>query len=191
MFKQFQSMLPNGAQENSMDLFQKGMDFASKMYDARGDSGGGTSWLDIVKEAIGSPVAKDMLAAMVAAGANAAPPGTALNALAAPPALITPENPQAAQAVDTLLRQAVAGVDPKFVAGQLANTVPEAFMQELEAQPDVVAYLVQRFPAARQHIPWLTTLVAELWEVDEGEPHNQSPALDHNARPDSPPLPQV
>ncbi len=160
MFAQFQSMLPKGAQENSMDLFQKGMDFAMKMLEARG-GGDSTNWLDVVKEAINSPVVKDMMTGMAAAVAQQHQP-----ALAAPPALVSQQNPVAAQAVDTLIRQAQAGVDPKMVAQQVMNSMPPQLMDELERQDDVVQYLISQFPAVAQHRAWFAALVAEIWEED-------------------------
>lgn len=183
MFTEFQKLLPRGAQENSMDLFQKGMDFASKLFESRG-SDGGTNWLDVVKEAINSPVVKDLLATM-----NAAAQHQASSPQLPPPALISPDNPQAAQAIDTLLRQAAAGVDPEFVAQNIWNNVPAAFMEELEQQSDVVAYIVAKFPQAAQHRPWLTALVAELWEPDKNAA--VSPALQHPDVPSGPQQPQT
>jgi hypothetical protein len=182
LLTEVQKLTPKGAQENTMELFQKGMDFAAKLYEARGSEGGGTSWMDVVKEALSSPTVKDIIASMAAAGAQAT---AAAGAPALPPpGLLSPQNPQAMQAVDTLLRQAVLGVDPKIVAGQVWGSVPQAIMHELEQQPDVVGYIVQRFPQAAAHRPWLTALVAELWEEEEtGAAPRPSPTLNPDAVP--------
>lgn len=184
MFAQFQSMLPKGAQENSMDLFQKGMDFAMKMIEARGGDGG-TSWLDVVKEAINSPVVKDMITSMAAVAQN-----QQQQFPQQPPALMSPQNAIAAQAIDTLIRQAQAGIDPKMVAQQVVEKMPPALMEELENQPDVVGYLISQFPAVQQHRAWFTALVAEIWEEDQTPA--VSPALKGNdAGPDNSVQPQA
>jgi hypothetical protein len=180
LFQQMQALLPKGQQENTMQMFEKGMDFATKLFDARGGGEGGASWLDIVKEALGSPLIKDALAAMAVAAQQPInqppqlPPGMAPPANMAPPdSLISPQNPIAAQAIDTLCRQAAAGVDPKFVAQQVANNMPAPLMDELEQQDDVIGFLISRFPAVAHHRAWFAALVAEIWE--EGE----SPAPSH------------
>jgi len=166
LFTQFQALIPKGAQENTFSLFEKGMEFAAKMYDARGGSEGGASWLDIIKEALTSPLIKDALAAMAIAAQQ--PINGAPGAADAPPApQLAPGNPAAENAIDTLCRQAAAGVDPKFVAKQVADNMPAALMEELEAQEDVIGFLVERFPRVAQHRAWFSALVAEVWEEEQ------------------------
>ena len=182
MFQQFQAMLPKGAQENSMELFQKGMDFATKIFETRGGGDSGTSWLDVFKEAMGSPVVKDMLGAMMQAAANTQAPQNGqqpANAGAVPyypqqpgafpqaGAFVSPQNPQAVQIIDTLCRQAAAGVEPKFVASQVGNNMPPTLMDELEAQDDVTGYLIRQFPQVAMHRDWFNALVAEIWEEEQ------------------------
>jgi hypothetical protein len=181
MFAEFQKLAPKGAQENGMDLFQKGMDFALKLADARG-GGDGTNWLDLIKEALHSPLLQQALQGMATAAAQ---PGTAALPPPQPESVFHQGNPQAAQAMDTLLRQAQAGVDPKFVAAQIWEKVPAPFMEELEQQPDPVAFIIARFPLAAAHKDWLVKLVAELWEDAQTLP--PSPTLSpNNARPANP-----
>lgn len=184
MLSMIQNLMPKGAQENTMEMFEKGMTFASKIYDARGDSGGGASWMDIIKEAIAAPEFRQALGA-IAAGAQHA--HAAQLAAPQPVALLSPQNPVAAQVMDTLLRQAVAGVDPKFVAQKLFDQLPPEVVQELEAQGDnanVVGYIIHQFPQAQIHRAWLSALVSSMWD-DEAPP--PSPTMnDANARPDGP-----
>jgi hypothetical protein len=175
LFTEFQKLAPKGAQENTMEMFQKGMDFASKLFEARGGEGGGTSWLDVLKEALASPAMKEILAA-------AARPQPAHQAqLEAPQQFVHPNNPIAANAIDTLLRQAQNNIDPKVVAQQAFNNLPPAVLMELEAQDDVVGYIIANFPQAAQHKAWLTKVVAEMWEPEQSAAG--SPALQNNARP--------
>lgn len=186
LFSEFQKLSPKGAQENTFDIFQKGIDFAKTIFEARSDSGGGTSWLDFAREALSSPVVKEVLAA---ANAAAVQQHNANAPQLAKPVLVSPENPAAAQAIDTLLRQASAGVDPKFVAQQAWDTVPAAVMEELEQQDDVVGYIIAKFPQAASQRAWLTALVAELWEPEQTAP--QSPAMQPpNVQPDNSQHPQ-
>jgi hypothetical protein len=171
LFTQIQALMPKGAQESTMAMFEKGMDFATKLFDARGGEGGGASWLDIVKEMLASPLIKDALAAMAVAAqqpVNAQP--------AAPPSLISPNNHVAANAIDTLVRQAAAGVDPKMVAQQVANSMPAALMDELEQQEDVVSFLIARFPQIQPYRAWFNALVAEIWEDEQNPPPSHTMA---------------
>lgn len=179
IFSQFQAMLPKGVQENGMDLFQKGMDFATKIFDSRGGDGG-TSWLDVAKEALSSPLVKDAIVAMAAQQQQQQPQGgPALGYQQQPQAapaggLVSSANPVAAQAIDTLIRQAAAGVDPAFIAPQLVEKMPPALLAELEQADDVVAYLIARFPGVAPHAAWFERLVAELFEDEQSAGPSQT-----------------
>lgn len=166
IFTKFQAMIPKGQQESTQQSFEKGMEFAMKIVEARGSGGdGGMDWVGLAKEALSSPLIKDMLASM--ATAAQAGQGQQPQPLIASPATASPESQQAAQAIDMLLSQAAAGVDPKFTAAQVWQLVPAAFMEELEAQDDVAGYLIAKFPQAAPHRAWLERLVAELWEPEQ------------------------
>jgi hypothetical protein len=80
---------------------------------------------------------------------------------------VSPQNPAAAQIIDTLIRKATAGVDPKFVAQQLIEKIPQQLSDELEEQDDIVEYLSHKFPAVRLHKAWFEALVAEIWETEQ------------------------
>lgn len=177
LLNEIQKLTPKGAQENSMELFEKGMKFAQTAMDAGGGGGGGATWMDLLKEFLASGMAKDILTAAAQAAPAIAQPGQAQFPPHQPTApLISPDNPLVAQAMDTLLRQAAAGVDPKFVAAQAFDHIPPAFVEELEAQDDVVGFIIHRFPQAAVHRPWLTALVAEMWS-EEVEQEKPSPTL--------------
>lgn len=182
LFSKIQELMPKGAQESTQAMFEKGMEFATKIFEARGSSEGGTNWLDIVKEAISSPIMKDMLGAMANASnlqqqqpggqppqqiGNAPPPFGQAPAFQQPAAFVSQQNPIAVQIIDTLMRQAAAGVDPKFVATQAVNNMPPALMEELEGVDDVLGYLISQFPQIAQRREWFAGLVAEIWDEEQ------------------------
>jgi hypothetical protein len=198
-FTKLQALIPTGAQANTMEVFEKGMSFAQKIYDARDDSGGGTgsTWVDIVRDALSSPNVKEIIAgamagagAAVAAPAGALPPApaTVTQAPAAAPApALDPKNPAVLHIIETLAGQAASGADPAAVAEQALAGIPPAILDELESHEDIAGHLCGLFPQLAPHRAWLEAVIANMYEGEQ--PSAASPTMnDPNARlSDSPP----
>lgn len=174
IFKQFQELAPQGAQSNAMAMFQQGIDTAKSMMELSG-GGGGKGWMDVFSDAINSPAVKEIILA-AASGVKE----HAAHAQLPPPVqqLVSPNNPVAVQMIDTLIRQANLKIAPEEVARQIVDMAPQALMDELETQGDILAYLIHQFPPLGPHRAWLEQVVSIIWEKvpDEATP---SPTLSH------------
>ena len=202
VFGEIQKLMPKAAQENTQASFEKGMAFAKTIYDAAEKGGGGGGWMDIILEALKSPVVKELVqqiqTAAPAAAAALAPPAAVVDPFAPAPApgfnqaaparLVTAQNVIAANAIKTLVTQAENGMDPAIIAQQALNTIPENYLDELEAVSDdpagIAAYLAQEFPGVAQHRAWFDRLVAEMYEPEQA-PGPAQTLSDPNARPEN------
>lgn len=182
MFKQMQELLPQGQQQNGMAMFEKGMELAKSIYE-NSASGGSTTWMDIFREAMSSPVIKEMIGGAVAAAAANGPA-----ALAAPPRFVSPQNPAAVKMIETLLQQAAIPVDPKTVADQIQMQAPQALMMELELQDDIAGYIIHNFPQAAPHRAWLEQVIANIWAEGDANPSPTLAPLPPHAQPIAKPV---
>lgn len=199
MLAKVQDLIPKAATEAPLAMFEKGMDFAMKAATLAGGDKGETGLLDLIRSAIETPGVQKAIGAM-ATLATQPPPGSApapaMVENHAPPSqqgqggefrvaglpFVNPQNREAANAIEMLIGQAMAGTDPKLVADQAFHMLPPAVIEELEQQDDVLGYIERAFPNITPHRVWFSQLIENMWEPDQGAPPPAgSPFL--NARP--------
>lgn len=200
VFGEIQKLMPKAAQENTQASFEKGMEFAKTIYEAA-DRSGGAGWLDIMKEALASPAVQELVKAMATAAPAAVAALPQHQPLAAPPSnpfappapqplqaprAVSAGNPIARNAIETLIKQAEAGIDAAAVAPQVLNSLPENILEELEQQQDMLSFLEREFPAISQHRQWFAALIAEMYEPEQPIPAAGTMA-DPNAGLENPP----
>jgi len=199
--KSFQELIPKPAEDIGLKMFERGMELAQKVAGLGGEKSE-TGILDIVREAIASPVAQEIARAFVGNIGNppapVAPmppsrpmhvPGLARVAAPRAPDMPAPTNAPAAsngmpqqltEGINYLIGQAQAGAQPSLFTDYVLANVPDHFLDQLSEAPDPFAMLAAAFPQVAPYRAWFGNLIESLYESDEG---NAGP--DHARRDDT------
>jgi hypothetical protein len=175
--------------ESSLSVFVQGIEAAAKF----GSAGGGeTSFLDLVKSFIESPVVKDVLGNLAGrvqpqAPAAAGQPAPQLVSHAAVPAAADTSNDQVQaflQNVTYLVSRAANGSEPGLYAEWLLDNVDEANVRELVARKNAIDELVAAVPMVGPHRVWFARLLEDvkfsLEQFDAQEGANVRPEVPAN-----------
>lgn len=195
-FKSFQELQPKREAETGIEMFNKGMALAKEIMVDREPAGGRTGVLDLVRDAINNPTFGEAVGAFLQnlrpvqqqpqqrqpqqrpAIAPAAPrPATVAPAAPlAPAAAEDPNEAMIAQAIDYLCNQAKAGAQPQLFSDQALEMMPNGLLMELEREPDMLGYLIERFPQIEPQRLWFEALLADMFPPEDGGADNATPA---------------
>lgn len=193
-FATFQQALPRSEATTGLSMFEKGMQFAEKMIDKRGDPGEApVTLLGLFREAIANPdigVAIRETARRFAperpqvrrppAGqegrqllrqpASAPAPVPAAQAAAPAPASAPAQTPEQ-KAIEYLLGQAAIGAEPALLANTALQLIPEARLDLLGALPEreAIEMLILYYPKVAEYRAWFTALIGAMYEPEGSE----------------------
>lgn len=146
-------------------LITKGMEIANTAKGSDSGGAGETNWMDLVKGFFASPLAESI--AKSAIPQNPAPTQSFIPAPQIQPQQPSPQDAQAfmlQQIIETLGRYASQGTDPGApqVLDWFFMNVPEAMIDALLREPNVLDRLGEAFPVIRERRGWFTAFLTEV-----------------------------
>lgn len=199
MFKGFQELIPRSEAQTGLDMFFKGLAFKGK---TGGDgSGGEVSLMGTIKDLLTSPEVAGMVKEAIRSGQRPARqvrrlgqqpgPRQAGPGQQQPPQYRPPPpapDPHAAtdadkHAMQYLIAQAAAGVQPELVVDTALELIPQERLNVLDQMPEAQAIdlLLSFYPEAVPHRPWFEALLRAMYEPEGQnavEPGPAGPASD-------------
>lgn len=191
MFKGFQELIPRSEAQTGLDMFFKGLSFKNKMGGGDDAGGGGVSLAGMIKDVLTSPEAAGIIKEAIRSnarpparrpgqaqlpGQRPAAPGQRPRPFAQQPPPGAPAQEQQAatdadkKAMEYLITQAAAGVEPEFVVDTALQLIPQERLNVLDTLPEAQAIdmLVSFYPEAEPHRAWFEALLRAMYEP-EGE----------------------
>jgi hypothetical protein len=178
-------LMPPPPSASIADTFKMAWDMAKETIGAGGES----NWTDIVREAINSPAAKELVQAFAAArqppqqprmvpqpqprsfppprAAPAGPPPP--QPQSAPPTGAAQLPPELQRALDFLVQKAQEGAQPELWAEWALDQLPDPVLEMLDRLANPVDDLAGLHPGIAANRPWFTQLIEGMLQVAESD----------------------